>query len=187
MASFSSKTWKSRACKRFERAVANENPTAGAKLHRSLRSIESLDVLVEWCKSRKLTVTFGNVIGQYDDEKKTITINGRWLPETQLHILLHECGHHLIGARRPEQRFSEGYSTGGHDDNDTPHHRVDILEEEFEAWHRGRCLARRLNLNIDEKTWHNDRIQNLKTYMKWCLKVEGFGGKNGNKEKTKGP
>ena len=86
--------------------------------------------------------------------------------------LLHECGHHLIGMKEHHERFGQGYPLG----NDpavakTKAHKVACLEEEFEAWHRGWKLARRLGLAITRSDFDELRIECLKSYIDWAARA----------------
>jgi hypothetical protein len=42
---------------------------------------------------------------------------------------------------------------------------ISILEEEIEAWNRGKKLAKRLKIKITNKTWNYHRTRCLVTYM----------------------
>lgn len=139
-------------------------------------SIAGLEVLVEWCRGRGIEVVFTKRFGGvYDPDTKKININGRLSPDKQLHFMLHECGHHLIGAKDRHERFGMGYSQG--DDPETKrtfHHRCDVVDEEFEAWHRGWKLSKRLGINLDKDSYDRTRSEMLRTYMKWALRMKGY-------------
>ena len=51
-------------------------------------------------------------------------------------------------------------------------HRLACLEEEIEAWHRGRNLAKKLKLRIDEDIIDFIRVDCLKSYIKWTVKMK---------------
>jgi len=173
---FNQETWKTRACSRFARASAAGKPTAGAVLHKDIRSIDSLVTVLTWCAARKIGVTFVKESnGLYDANDKSIKISGRLAPELQLYVLLHECGHFLVGERGIHQRFGGGYSSAKSGASKTTHHRIDVLDEEFEAWHRGRRLAKRLKIKLDDDVWNKTRAGFLRTYMKWVLRQGGYG------------
>ena len=83
----------------------------------------------------------------------------------------------MIGDKEKGERFGMGY--GKSDDpavNRTAHHRLDILEEEFEAWHRGWKLALRIGslVEADKMEYDKTRTQMLFTYVKWTAKQPGF-------------
>ena len=122
----------------------------------------SMRKLLEWCRLRGVRVELGNGSFYYPD-KKLITLNWRVSKETQLFHLLHECGHHLI-ARAGGARYSAG--NGAETNFET---RLATFEEEFEAWYRGRRLAKRLGIKINHKRWTGVRRKCLAEYLIWTL------------------
>lgn len=177
---FDEDVWRARAWDRLSRAarVKRQESAAYKKWLCDLKHINSLRVVVEWCKARSLTVTFCKKAGgMYYTADREIKISGRAAPKRQLHLLLHECGHCLIGEKEKDERFGMGY--GKSDDakvNRTAHHRLDILEEEFEAWHRGWRLGLRIGalVEADKQEYDKTRTQLLYTYVKWTAKDPGF-------------
>lgn len=166
---FDEKKWRERAWARFTRAQQGGRPQASGQWAKDIIAISNLDKLITWCETRGLTIVFARrQNGLYDPESKTITIAASALPQKQVMYLLHECGHHLIGMKEHHERFGMGYPQG----NDpviskTTAHKVACLEEEFEAWHRGWKLSRRLNLAISRNDYDNLRIECLKSYVDW--------------------
>lgn len=174
--------WKARAAARFRRAESTGKPDAAARFSRDIKHIDDLAIVIAWCERRKLEVLFGKRANGII-EGKTVRINGRSAPEQQLYILIHECGHHLIGERERDERYGMGYNADEPNEKRTLLHRVDVVDEEFEAWDRGRKLAGRLGVKLDKEAFHRARASYLKTYMKWALKVDGYGGPiDGNEE-----
>lgn len=175
---FNADIWRDRAWKRFQRAVRR-----GDK-HKSVRGaeeqwfrdaiyIDKLQRLVKWCDSRKLDVVFGKrENGTYYPESKEMVISGRAAPEKQLHYILHECGHHLIGMKEQHDRFGMGYPQIDPVIKRTFNHRVACLEEELEAWHRGRKLAGRLKLNLDMEEFDRTRLGCIRSYIKWTARAK---------------
>ena len=53
-------------------------------------------------------------------------------------------------------------------------HRCIILEEEFEAWHRGRKLAKKLEVEINENNWNATKSSFIKSYLRWAMKDPDF-------------
>jgi len=90
------------------------------------------------------------------------------LPGRQLHILLHECGHHLIGSKDHTERYGWGYSQTNHHIKKTLRHSSDLIDEEFEAWWRGWKLGQRLKLGIDKLLFDKTKSLALKTYFVWA-------------------
>lgn len=174
MAVFSPELWRKRAFDRHQRAVSSgrvPDEEAGQVLNRDLVAIRGLERLVSWCSHRKIEVDFARKFGGlYDRQIRKISINGRLNPENQLHIALHECGHHLIGVKDRHERFGMGYSQSDPRVTRTFHHRCDILDEEFDAWHRGKRLASRLGIHITKVRYDQTRTEMLRSYMKWALR-----------------
>jgi hypothetical protein len=145
---------------------------------KNLVCVRSLNKVVEWCKSKGITVQLHAAsVGQYVPEDKMIFITQRARPEYQLHILLHECGHMLIDKHDSKERFKRGYR--GDKDNRvkrTATHRTDVVLEEAEAWERGWRLALRLGALRDDQRLSYDRTRtmNLHTYFSWAVGVEGY-------------
>lgn len=131
--------------------------------------IDKMSTVIDWCSSKNITVQFGKKPGGvYNAVDRTITIAGRAAPEKQLYMLLHECGHHLIGFDEMDERFGMGYPFV--EDpvvNTTFHHRVACLEEEMEAWNRGWRLSKRLHLQLEREAFDKVRLDCLRSYIKW--------------------
>lgn len=178
MADFSLDVWRSRAAERLRRATRARKKVAERRFKRDTKFISGLSVIIEWCQKQGYAVTFGKTAngGVLDTEKKSILINCHLSPESQVYNLAHECGHVLIGDRPKDERFGMGYNTDDPNERKTLVHRIDVVDEEFEAWERGRKLAGRLGVRIDKKIFHRARARYIKTYMKWALQVDGHGG-----------
>ncbi len=175
MARFSLDVWRSRADDKRRKATDAQGPETSARRARDLKAIDGIAIVVDWCTNKGLNVTFDNKDqGSYNSDTKTVRCNSRSRPETQLFLLLHECGHFLIGDNSHE-KFSLVEEA---ENNPTVKrmlaHRVDIISEELEAWHRGRTLARRLKIKIKKQEWDKFRARCLKSYIKWCLKPGDF-------------
>jgi len=150
------------------------------KLSREISTINGLKALVEWCASKKIEVLFTNrkCGGGYVGEHKVIYINSKQSLEKQLFVLLHECGHLLIdnNTDNAEFRFKYGYPTSDPNIKRKFVHRCTVIEEEFEAWHRGRKLVAKLGIEIDDEKFSITKAHMLKSYMKWALGDPRFQG-----------
>lgn len=171
--------WKRRAWDKHCKSIrSGKDPKAAtAKWSEDVRCAFALRTLVEWCAARGLRVEFSRKGGGiYYPIKKEICISSQASPKTQLYLLLHECGHHLINPDSKYGRYSKGYDISDPEVTKTTHHRLDVLEEEFEAWHRGWKLALRLNIATpDEKeTYDKLRVKMLKSYLLWATKAKGY-------------
>ena len=134
-----------------------------------MKHCEAIDVLVGWLDDKGYHVEF-DIKG--DDSvalaDKIVSINTTRSTETQLYILLHECGHvlihnndHIIGYREVQENFKERSDI----------HKVFQVMEEAEAWKRGKFLARRFGIEINEEKWNKDLSRALNKYIKWAAGV----------------
>jgi hypothetical protein len=175
--SFNVEVWRSRALARYRRTAATGRPDPDEGYQRDLIAIDGLARVIGWCEGKQHEVIFDSRYGaEYDGSTRRFRVNGRAKPETQLYLLLHECGHYLIGYPQRGERFSEGYSShaipGG---KRRLIYRIDVLDEELEAWHRGRRLGARLGAKIDKAAFDKLRTECIKNYAKWAVKVDGYG------------
>ncbi len=131
--------------------------------------ISGIEKVLDWCTQKGLTVEWvRSQGGSYDPTEKVITVSSSSVPRIQLQVLLHECGHHLIGRPKAGQRYSMGY--GNTHDNRSDLHKIDILDEEFEAWERGWKLGKRLGAlkQSDRSEFNRYRVRMLKGYVNWA-------------------
>ncbi len=178
MVAFDPELWRLRALRRHKQVLGSGKvpPEEACRRHdRDLVAIKGLAQLLDWCEKRNIEVIFSRKQGGvYLWEDKKIKLNGRLQPEKQLHVALHECGHHLIGMKDRHERFGMGYSQDDPAITRTFHHRCDILDEEFDAWHRGRRLATRLGIELEKDRYDVTRTEMLRTYLKWALRLKGY-------------
>jgi hypothetical protein len=121
--------------------------------------------LIYWANDRGYEV---ELVKGGDDSichiSKHIEINSSSRPELQVIRLLHECGHALI--------FDNGSSFNFKEKRDYPKnttaYKVFSVMEEVEAWKRGKDLAKRLNIPIEEAEWEKDMVRALKKYINWA-------------------
>lgn len=178
MQSFQRSAWEERAWARYERQrKSGTGPKARARLDEDLVAIAGIAAVASWCEKRGISITFTNRRdgGLLSPDEKMIQVNSTQTYERQLFVLLHEAGHLLIGSHSPSNlhRFRLGYPSAHDPDlNSKFVHRCAILEEEFEAWHRGRRLARKLQIAINEDRWNETKAEFLKTYIKWSLRAK---------------
>jgi hypothetical protein len=180
MAAFDPDTWRDRAWRRYEASLRAGKLASKAQqqVDQDVAATESLRVVVEWCKARSLTVVFTKRAGGlYHPSDREIRVNGRASPLRQLHLMLHECGHFLIGSKDKHERFGMGYNNTDPEVKRSLIHRIDCVDEEFEAWHRGWKLGKRLRVlsNADKVEFDKTRAEMLKTYMLWGAKANGYG------------
>lgn len=148
-----------------------------------MAAINGLAAVIDWCSSRQINVVFGkrpNGLFESGDEetRPQITINGRLSPELQLFVLLHECGHFLVGDRKPNQRYGRGWHAQDGPAKRTLVHRIDVVDEELEAWHRGLKLAKRLKIAVNIERYNQARARYVKTYLQWAARATAEKGAN---------
>jgi hypothetical protein len=186
---FDEKLWMERARKRLKTTGLSEEERTKvlAKYSEDVRHIQGLSGLVAWCQERGLKVLFLNRDGgAYYPEEKLLTTCKTTSPQHQLHILLHEIGHYLIGSPKKYQRFGMGYHDDEACERGTVHNRLDILEEEFEAWHLGWELGKKLRVVrlSDKPAFDRNRTRLLKQYVDWVAKGWKRPGKGKVKRST---
>lgn len=174
MSTFDPDVWRKRAWARFRRAHLRGVPKreGEATYAADMYAISDLEKVIGWCSSKKLTVEFvKKAAATYIYHEGTIKVSARLSPARQVVLLLHECGHHLIGMKEHHERFGMGYPMSGDQTwNKTFHHRIACLEEELEAWHRGWKLVQRLCLNVDRELYDAVRLECIRTYVWWTVR-----------------
>ena len=175
MVEFDRQLWWDRAWARFKRqdrkgTSRKKKAHAERQWYRDALHIDKMLAVVDWCSSKGIKVQFGKKPGgMYNAIDKSITIACRAAPEKQLYMLLHECGHHLIGFDEHDERFGMGYPYVEDENiNATFQHRLACLEEEMEAWQRGWRLSKRLHLSLERKHFDKVRLDCLRSYIKWA-------------------
>ena len=182
MRSFQRNVWEERAWARYERQRSKDpatEPKSRLRLDVDLTSAAALERIIDWCAKKNITIEFTNrrEAGVLATEEKKIYVNSTLSYEKQVFVLLHECGHLLIGFEKTHEthRFKLGYPS-----SQDPAwkgkfiHRCIILEEEFEAWHRGRKLAKKLEVEINENNWNATKSSFIKSYLRWAMKDPDF-------------
>lgn len=165
-----------RARNRLARRAAHDQAQASAQHAREYLAIMGMEKVVNWASQRGLSVHIHSKVesGRYEENCRRVDISSRLNPEKQLAILLHELGHYLIGSdngKTARARFPNGYRRidDGEPGRDALH-KIDVIAEEFEAWHRGWKLGERLKIVIDREHFDIVRSEYLKSYFKWALK-----------------
>ena len=131
-----------------------------------------LDLLVIWAYDRGYSVFFErNGDDSICDNSKIISIKNTVTKESQLFTLLHECGHLLIYKNGDVFNLNDiraSYSEG------SQIYKTYRVIEEIEAWKRGRQLAKRLNISIDQDRWDRAISRAITKYIKWSVSVGGY-------------
>ena len=129
---------------------------------------EYLEAICVWLHGQGFCVSF-EIDG--DDalyrSTKFISIKNTRSIESQIHILLHECGHVLIGNSdliiNGEKEVLSRYN------EKSKIYKTFTIIEEVEAWRRGLKLARKLKIPINKEKWNRDMARALETYMRWAV------------------
>ena len=128
---------------------------------------ESIDQVTYWASDKNYIVLFEK---DGDDSvdccSKIISIKSTNILETQLYVLLHECGHVLIDENKSVFDFKGVYCSFG---EKSKTHKAFRIIEEVEAWKRGRVLADRLGIYINEDKWNGAVSRAIYKYMQWAI------------------
>jgi len=124
-----------------------------------------LNKIQAWIISKGFHLYVGpEVDNEICHKSKIVSLNSRLSKIDQVYILLHECGH-VIALSNKKSRFYKLKSTIAETDANFKVYRV---EEEIDAWNRGRQLAKRLRISIDDNKWENMFFDAIKKYIKWA-------------------
>jgi hypothetical protein len=131
--------------------------------------------LIEWLDKKRWSICFDYCESDaiYPSDR-LVTISTRHGIEKQLYSLLHECGHILIQSN--EESYTNQYPAtarinlyASHKQLErSPKYKVDVISEEIEAWKRGKTLAKRLGIHIDEESYNNFMSKCVYSYIVWA-------------------
>ena len=132
-----------------------------------------IGLVCEWLDKRNYYVEFSSSgDDSVDRVNRIVSINTPRSLETQLHVILHECGHVLIAESDPVvsgiDEVLKKYS------NKSKIHKTFTVIEEVEAWKRGLKLAKRLGIPINKEKWNKDVARALYKYMLWAPGAKGY-------------
>ena len=131
-----------------------------------------LKQITSWAVNKDYHVEFCySVQDEFRPSDSMITINKRQGLEKQLYSLLHECGHLLL--QQSEDAYAEKYPASakmaGYNRNSrlqrSAKYKVDVISEEIDAWRRGKALANRLGVYVDEEAYHSLMALCVHSYM----------------------
>tara|TARA_E500000331_G_C17242471_1_gene707604 strand:+ start:146 stop:592 length:447 start_codon:yes stop_codon:yes gene_type:complete len=109
--------------------------------------------------------------GVCDFLNRQIVVNSSIGIEKRLYILLHETGHILIrwNWKKFEKEFSAhaGHYADGRISR-SKKFKVSTIEEEFEAWKRGKRVAKKLSIEIDDIKFDKFKSECLMSYINWA-------------------
>ena len=114
---------------------------------------------------------------RFEFEGTTIYINAQEKVENQLFTLLHEAGHLLIF--KGNKQFAKDYPMYAHADsvcNDGrvvrgKAYQVSLVAEEIEAWRRGRRLAQRIGVRVNDDKYNKAMSDCVMSYIREAAEV----------------
>ena len=132
-----------------------------------------IEELIEWTNNKGYDIEFDYCVhDEFRPDDKMITISTRQGREKQLYSLLHECGHlilqnndDLYNAKYPSSA-KMAYCTNNKRLESSPKYKVDVMAEEIDAWRKGKDLAKRLEIYIDEDNYYSISTKCLYTYIR---------------------
>ena len=134
--------------------------------------------LIDWLGNKGWDTDFDySVRDELHPDTKQVSINTHQGVEKQLYSLLHECGHLLIQQNwntyekdYPTAARMNAYATINRQIERSKKYKVDTLAEEIEAWKRGKTLADRLGVYVDEEKYNALRAECVYSYVAWAAK-----------------
>ncbi len=139
------------------------------------KAIQNLKKVFSWLCNKKYEVIFHNNSDSVIFSDKKIFIDKRSTLENQLYSILHECGHILQHQNKSSFNRSFKYQHVAENDKRKERsyaYRLSVLEEEIDAWKRGKKLAKRLNIKIDEIKFEKYKAKYTMTYVDWAASKE---------------
>jgi len=139
---------------------------------------DGISTVSMWLHDKGWTIDFDYLNkDEMSPTEKLVTVNTRQGIEKQLYSLLHECGHVLVQQNwlryekdYPATAKMNCYPSVNKRLERTPKYKVDVLSEEIEAWKRGKTLAKRLGIFLDEKKYNDLASRCIFSYVKWASK-----------------
>ena len=136
-----------------------------------------IEELIEWTNKKGYDIEFDYCVhDEFRADDRMITISTRQGRENQLYALLHECGHLIL--QNNENLYSQkypssakmAYFTSNKRLERSPKYKVDVMTEEIDAWRKGRDLAKRLEIYIDEDNYYLMSTKCLYSYIESLAK-----------------
>jgi len=119
-------------------------------------------------KGWSVVYTSGKKNSEADFVAKKLLIEIDVKSEHTFYYFLHEIGHMLLCQN--SKTYAAKYETVYEDFHATSlTHKVNRVEEEFDAWKSGRRLARRLSLKVNRREFEKLRTKCLASYMMWVV------------------
>lgn len=133
---------------------------------------QCISEMVKYSKRLGFNVEFSpGVEDRCDFQEKKIYINSRKHAETRFYTLLHEIGHAAI-YRYSSVSFARDYPmfyqfSDGRVERSYAY-RVSTVAEELEAWRRGRNIARKKGLYVNDEKYDSIVTESVMSYINWA-------------------
>jgi len=137
------------------------------------KAMKYIGSVSDWLHKRGYTIECSyNAEDQVLLGHKKVTISTRNSPENRLYILLHECGH-LLEYNNDSPSYHKKYPLSEPMLMDARKKysirgRVEIVEEEINAWKKGEKLADRLGFKMDKERYRKYAAKQVITYIDWA-------------------
>lgn len=132
-----------------------------------------IDDLIDWTHKKGYSIDFDYCVrDEFRPGDNMITISIRQGKENQLYSLLHECGHLILQNNENlyNQKYPSSakmaYFTSNKKLERSPKYKVDVLTEEIDAWRKGKELAKKLKIYIDEDKYYSVMSRCVYSYIK---------------------
>jgi len=132
-----------------------------------------IEELIEWTNKKGYDIEFDYCVhDEFRADDRMITISTRQGRENQLYAILHECGHLILQNNENlyNQKYPSSakmaYFTSNKKLERSPKYKVDVLTEEIDAWRKGKDLAKRLEIYIDEDKYYSVMSKCVYSYIK---------------------
>jgi len=137
---------------------------------------KQFEVIKGWIEAKGYCIRcYTDADDQVDFEKKVVHIDSRQHAESRFYTLLHECGHMLISqtARQfaidhPMYAFSSDVRSCK-----SKAYQVSLVAEEIEAWKRGRRLAKRFGLEVNDEKFNHIMTDCVISYIADAATIAG--------------
>ena len=131
-----------------------------------------LEKICEWVANKNCDLDFGYCVqDEFRSADNCISINTRQNIENQVYTLLHECGHlilhnneNLYNKKYPSSAKMANYNRNIRLERSSKY-KVDVLCEEIDAWRKGKDLANRLDVYIDEEKYYSMMTKCVYSYV----------------------
>jgi hypothetical protein len=132
-----------------------------------------IESLGDWVHRKGYEVDFDySVHDEFRPADSLITISTRCGREKQLYAFLHECGHLILNNNEKlyEKKYPSSAKMAHFQSNkklERSHkYKIDVISEEIDAWRKGRELAKRLDIYVDEEKYYSLMTECVYTYVK---------------------